>query len=161
MSERGVTLQVLRVEAGGQALGIEVQAILGIERPTRWARLPGAPDYVRGVVELRDQAVPVIDLAARLQLPGPPILPDRGVLLIESDEPVGLSVSSVVGVEELDPAAVVRLVGGAAAGVRGRAAATRGEEGAEGGALLLLDAEAMVDGRPLKALHRLLAEGEP
>lgn len=143
------TLQVLHVEAGGQALGIEVQALLGIERPTRWARLPGAPAYVRGVVELRDQAVPVIDLAARLQLPSPPILPDRGVLLIESDEPVGLSVERVVGVEELDPAGIVRLVGGPAAAVRGRH-----QEG-----LLLLDAEALVDGRPLRSLPALLSEG--
>lgn len=138
-------LQVLRVIAAGRDFALEVAVVQGIERPSRWARLPGAPAYVRGVAEARDQAVAVVDLAARLQLLAAASSAEGDVVLIESDEPVGLAVERVVGVEEVDPAGLVRPEGAAAAGLRG---CTR-----EG--LLLLDAEALVDGRALHPLAGL------
>lgn len=144
MSRVSEALRVLRVIAGGRPFGLEVSAVQGVERPVRWTRLPGAPEYVRGVVEMRGQAVPVIDLGVRIGLRGAlPIWPDQGVVLIDSDEPVGLAVEQIVGVEELGPGSLERIPEGAAAGVRGRA-----RDG-----LLVLEAEALVDGRPLVAVE--------
>lgn len=136
-------LRVLRVIAGGRAFGLEVAAVQGVERPARWTRLPGAPSYVRGVVEMRGQAVPVIDLAARLGMGALTIWPDQGVVLIDSDEPVGIAVERIEGVVELAQGSLERTSDGVASAVRGRTS----------DGMLVLEAEPLVDGRPLRRLE--------
>jgi purine-binding chemotaxis protein CheW len=142
------SLPILRLVAGGRSLAIDLSLVQAIERPRRWARLPGAPPYVRGVTELHDQAVVVVDLALRLGLPPGPPLRSAGVVLIDSIEPVALAAEGIgpvcsVASPELEPV-------DAAAHQAGLVA--RGPEG-----LLLLDAEALVDGRPLHPLSEVLA----
>jgi len=137
-------LRVLTVRAGGQVFGIEVGVIGGLERPEHWARLPGAPPYVRGVVEIRDRVVPVIDLAVRLGLDADPIHPDRGVVLIESDDPVA------VAVEELATLDVVKAL------LETDAAIEAGLLGISPEGVLVLDAEAVIDGRGLRPLKEAI-----
>jgi purine-binding chemotaxis protein CheW len=61
--------QYLTFELAAQTYGVEilrVQEIKGWEQPTR---LPHAPDYVQGVINLRGAVVPIIDLRRRFGLP--------------------------------------------------------------------------------------------
>ena len=69
--------------------------------------LPHAPDYVRGVINLRGSVVPIVDLAARLGL-GPIQPTERDVIIIAiiNRQVVGLLVEAVfdilsVAVEEI------------------------------------------------------------
>ena len=142
------SLKVLLVTAGGRDFAIDVGLIRAIERPPHRVRLPGAPAYVRGVVEVRGMAVAVVDLAMRLGLqeapaPGTPKeqAAHAAVVVVDSSEPVGLAVDAVGDVVALSPSALVDL------GPRGAAAGLRG---VTPDGTVLLEVEPLVDGRPLE-----------
>ncbi len=70
--------------------------------------VPGAPDYLAGVTNLRGHILPIIDLRKRfdLALPEKSYRPCFIVLMIESDETViefGIAVDQVVEVMKLKP----------------------------------------------------------
>ncbi len=89
--------QYLTFQLAGEQYGVEilrVQEIRGWERVTR---VPNAPDYVLGVVNLRGCIVPIFDLRLRLSLPVGEYRKDTVVivLMIKQAERV-LSVGVVV-----------------------------------------------------------------
>ena len=70
--------------------------------PPPATRLPGAPPYVRGLVNVRGTVVTVIDLVARLY--GRPARPDGPVMLIEhQNRVIGVAVDEVIEVQPLPP----------------------------------------------------------
>jgi chemotaxis signal transduction protein len=135
-------IKALSCLAGGHTVALDVVLIQGIEHPRHWARLPGAPPYVAGVIDMHEQAVAVIDLGTRLGCSDHARPPDGPVILLESEEPVAVAVDHVAGVVEVDADSLATPPGALGAGIQGVA-----QDG-----LLLLDAEAIVDGRPLRAL---------
>jgi chemotaxis signal transduction protein len=62
----GEALQVLSFEVGTQTYCVPVNSVREIRGVTPPTQLPDAPPYVRGVINLRGQVMPVIDLSARL-----------------------------------------------------------------------------------------------
>ena len=60
------TQRLLLFAVAGTVYGCEIGAVREIVPLRRATRLPGAPAYVRGLVNLRGAIVTVIDLAARL-----------------------------------------------------------------------------------------------
>ena len=74
MSENGSTLEqklagkYLTFLLGDEIFGLEilkVQEIIGIERVTS---VPGTPDHVRGVINLRGKVIPIIELRLKFNL---------------------------------------------------------------------------------------------
>ena len=63
---QGQALQVLSFEVGAQTYCVPVSAVREIRGVTPPTPLPEAPPYVRGVINLRGQVMPVIDLSWRL-----------------------------------------------------------------------------------------------
>lgn len=58
--------QLITFQIGEQYLGVDIMAIREIRAWSPSTLLPHVPDYVRGVINLRGNVLPVIDLAARL-----------------------------------------------------------------------------------------------
>src|SRR3546814_9256080 len=58
--------QLITFQIGEQFLGVDIMAIREIWAWSPTTLLPHVPDYVRGVINLRGNVLPVIDLAARL-----------------------------------------------------------------------------------------------
>ncbi|MBB4642140.1 chemotaxis protein CheW [Rhizorhapis suberifaciens] len=58
--------QLITFQIGEQFLGVDIMAIREIRAWSPSTLLPHVPDYVRGVINLRGNVLPVIDLAARL-----------------------------------------------------------------------------------------------
>jgi len=86
----------------GTVYGCDIGAIREIVPLRRATRLPGAPAYVRGLVNLRGAIVTVIDLAARLA--GGTSADDGSVVLAEyRNKSVGLAVDEVRDVQILPP----------------------------------------------------------
>ncbi len=64
----GLAGKYLTFFLGGEVYGVQilkVQEIIGMERVTG---VPNTPHYVRGVINLRGQVIPVIDLRLRFEL---------------------------------------------------------------------------------------------
>jgi purine-binding chemotaxis protein CheW len=82
--------------------GIELEIVREILPPPPATRLPGAPSYVRGLVNVRGTVITVIDLVARLY--DRPSSPDGPVMLIEhQNRVVGVAVDEVIEVRPLPP----------------------------------------------------------
>lgn len=58
--------QLITFQIGEQFLGVDIMAIREIRAWSPSTLLPHVPDYVRGVINLRGNVLPVVDLAARL-----------------------------------------------------------------------------------------------
>jgi len=76
------TLSIVAFECGGARLGLHVDRVEEV-LPWREPRaLDGAPAFVRGVLDVRDRMVPVIDLAALLRLDGGAEASERTRILV-------------------------------------------------------------------------------
>jgi purine-binding chemotaxis protein CheW len=69
--------------------------VLQLESFAGATRVPGAPPYVAGLVQIRGHVVPVVDLRARFGLPaGEPSLDTRVVVVRQGERVVSLLVDS-------------------------------------------------------------------
>ena len=62
-------LQLVCFRMGGEEFGLSIMRVREIVRPLKVARVPRAPSFVEGVVNLRGTILPVIDLRRRLGVP--------------------------------------------------------------------------------------------
>jgi purine-binding chemotaxis protein CheW len=90
--------------------GLPVEAVRGIVRYEEPTPVPRAPEGVDGVINLRGQVIPVIDLGRRLL--GDPFVPAPSARIIVAESalgPVGLAVDAAyevasIGVDDIRPA---------------------------------------------------------
>lgn len=82
--------------------GIELDTVREILPPRPATRLPGAPSWVRGLVNVRGTVITVVDLVARLS--GRPARADGPLMLIEHDgRVIAVAVDDVLEVRPLPP----------------------------------------------------------
>ena len=92
-------LQWVTYRLGEETYGINVMQVQEVLRYTEIAPVPGAPDYVLGIINLRGNVVTVIDTRTRFVLPPIVITDNTRIVIIESDEQVvGILVDSVAEV---------------------------------------------------------------
>ncbi|MDC1347345.1 chemotaxis protein CheW [Glaciecola sp.] len=92
-------LQWVTYRLGDETYGINVMQVQEVLRHTEIAPVPGAPEYVIGIINLRGNVVTVIDTRARFGLPKGEITDNTRIVIIEADEHVvGIMVDSVAEV---------------------------------------------------------------
>jgi purine-binding chemotaxis protein CheW len=98
-----ISLYVLfRVE--GCEYVMPASEVLHMETFTTATKVPGAPAYVAGLVQVRSRVLPVIDLRVRFGLPErTPTLDSRVLIVQRGDRVVGLLADSAREVLRLDP----------------------------------------------------------
>ena len=130
----------------GHTYGCEIDVVREIVPFRRCTRLPGAPDYVCGLINLRGTVVTVLDLGLRLG--GAAV--DRGdgsVILVEQGgRLVGLGVDELRDVQRLAAGDIEAPDGAGAAGGEGGSAggAVRGIARAQAGVVVLLDVGSII-----------------
>jgi purine-binding chemotaxis protein CheW len=92
-------LQWVTYKLGEETYGINVMQVQEVLRYTEIAPVPGAPDYVLGIINLRGNVVTVIDTRSRFGLSSSDITDNSRIVIIESDDQVvGIMVDSVAEV---------------------------------------------------------------
>ena len=92
-------LQWVTYKLGEETYGINVMQVQEVLRHTVIAPVPGAPDYVLGIINLRGNVVTVIDTRSRFGLPTSDVSDNTRIVIIESDDQVvGILVDSVAEV---------------------------------------------------------------
>lgn len=76
------TRQYITFIANGQEFAADIMAIREIRGWTDTTTLPHVPDYVRGVINLRGNVLPVVDLKARLGLGMTDATPKHVIIVI-------------------------------------------------------------------------------
>jgi purine-binding chemotaxis protein CheW len=99
-------LELLTFRVADQEYSLDIMSVREIRGWTRTTPMPHAPDYMRGVINLRGTVLPVMDLARRLSL-GTRETTDRNVIIVVKleDTLTGLlvdAVSDIVAVTEDD-----------------------------------------------------------
>ncbi len=88
--------ELIAINVRGQEFCINVQDVREIRGWSPEAKLPHAPDFVRGVVNLRGAVLPIIDLGLRLGFETAEPTPRHAILVVEVNETlVGLLVDAV------------------------------------------------------------------
>lgn len=83
--------------------GADINIVTIIERILNTARVPMTPSYIKGVINLRGDIIPVMDLRTRLGLPEKEPDDDTRIIIFEINKVVfGLIVDSVSEVLQLE-----------------------------------------------------------
>lgn len=92
-------LQWVTFHLAGETYGVNVMQVQEVLRYTEIAPVPGAPEYVLGIINLRGNVVTVIDTRDRFDLPKGEITDNTRIVIIESDgHVIGILVDSVAEV---------------------------------------------------------------
>ncbi len=98
------TIQFIAFKIGKEEYGVDIMAVREIKGWIPATRLPNAPHYVRGVINLRGLMVPIFDLRARFGGGETEITRTHVVIMIKVEERVfGVlvdAVSDILTVEE-------------------------------------------------------------
>ncbi|MCC4797815.1 chemotaxis protein CheW [Enterovibrio norvegicus] len=92
-------LQWVTFQLEEETYGINVMQVREVLRYTEIAPVPGAPDYVLGIINLRGNVVTVIDTRSRFGLMQADVTDNTRVIVIEAESQViGIMVDSVAEV---------------------------------------------------------------
>jgi purine-binding chemotaxis protein CheW len=148
--------QLVVFRLGAERYGIDISRVQGIERMQPVTVVPRAPHFVEGVINLRGQITPVINLRARFGFTKvEPTKETRIVVVYMRDQWVGLVVDAVEGVSRLNssqiepPSAFVRSA---------ESGYLRGIAKIEDGLLILLDLDKVLDGQEIVQLTEMMSE---
>lgn len=96
-------LQLVSFVIDGEEFGIDILKVQEIIRPVPITRVPKAPPFVEGVINLRGRIVPVIDARRRFGLPARAADDDSRIVVVElEDRTVGFVMDAVREVIRVD-----------------------------------------------------------
>lgn len=138
---------------GGEEFGVNILTVQEIIRPVDITRVPHAPDFVEGVINLRGRILPVIDLRTRFGFPERDRGEDTRIIVVEiGAQTIGFMTDAVQEVLRVDVTAIEpapELAVGIDAGY------LRGVAKLDERLLILLDLENLLSTKEAEALQGL------
>jgi len=100
---QGDLLQLVSFVIQNEEFGVDILKVQEIIRPMDITRVPNAPTFVEGVINLRGRIVPIVDLRARFGLPPRAQDKDTRIVVVELHEQVtGFMMDAVKEVIRVD-----------------------------------------------------------
>lgn len=78
--------KIVAFKLGEEEYGLDIAHVQSIERVTHMTRIPNAPHYVKGVINLRGSVMPIIDLQNMLEIGETLYTDDTRVIITKLDE---------------------------------------------------------------------------
>ena len=98
-----ISKQFVVFELGKEDYGIDILVVKTIEKMTNITRVPKTASYVKGVINLRGEIVPIIDLREKLNIEKKEYNDNTRIIIVHlNDMDVGLIVDSATQVIEID-----------------------------------------------------------
>ncbi len=66
--------------------GLSIDNVISIEKPSQITRIPNAPSYIKGVINLRGEVIPVIDLRNKLGMETRDLDRSSRIIVVSSNE---------------------------------------------------------------------------
>jgi len=85
--------QVVVFNLHDQVYGINIESVLEIIRTESVTRVPGTPEFIEGVINLRGRVIPIMDLCKRFNMPPAEISDATRVIIVEAG---GVTVGMIV-----------------------------------------------------------------
>ena len=137
LPESRATARTLLFRVAGKVYGCDIEAVREIIPYRRATRLPGAPSFVQGLINLRGTIVTMLDLGTRLDPTRPAVRDGSIILATYGTRVVGIAVDEVMDVQAIEEEHV-ESHGGA------RDALIRGLGHLEDGVVVLVDIHTLV-----------------
>ena len=97
--DTGSEMQLVVFDLASEYYGVDIGDVREIIRMQAVTRVPGAPPFVEGIINLRGQVIPVVDLRKRLELTvGEQTAESRIVWVTINEQDVGVIVDAVTEV---------------------------------------------------------------
>ena len=101
------TQQFITFTLDGQEYGIDIMVVREIKGWAETTTIPNAPDYVRGVINLRGVIVPIFDLRSRFGMGRTTPTPMHVVIIVHTrSKTIGLLVDAVSDIITIEPGAI-------------------------------------------------------
>lgn len=98
------TIQYIVIQLGDEQYGIDIKFISNIVRMQKITRVPKVTNYIKGVINLRGEVIPIISLRLKMGLPEDEITKKTRIIILKMDqhESIGILVDEVKEVVTLD-----------------------------------------------------------
>lgn len=98
------TTQYIVISIGDEQFGIDIRHIDNIVRMQNITRVPKVPAYLKGVINLRGEIIPVMSLRVKMDLPADEVTKQTRIIILkmEQHEAIGVIVDSVKEVVTLE-----------------------------------------------------------
>ena len=105
------TTQFIVTSLGNEQYGIDIKYISNIVRMQKITRVPKVTDYIKGVINLRGEVIPIISLRLKMDLDEDEITKKTRIIIlkIEQHESIGVLVDEVKEVVTLDEEHIERV----------------------------------------------------
>lgn len=105
--QAGEELQLVAFRLQGEEFAVDIQRVREVLKITQITPLPQALSFIEGVINLRGEVIPVVDLRKRFNIKNSQQTGESRIIIVEIDESqVGLIVDSVTEVLHLMSSAV-------------------------------------------------------
>jgi len=106
LSAAGDMVLYLTFSLGKDLFGIQVSEVREVIEYKQVFKIPRVPDYLKGVINLRGEVVPIIDLHSRFYNNTSAVVGTTSIVVVEMDDdnhkiPIGVMIDSVKAVTEL------------------------------------------------------------
>ncbi|MDP7533346.1 MAG: chemotaxis protein CheW, partial [SAR202 cluster bacterium] len=99
--------QLVVFDLAAEAFGGDIGSVRNIIRMQDITRVPGAPGFVEGIINLRGNVIPVIDLRKRFDIPVNELHKDNRIVVMDiGGQDMGVVVDAVTEVLRISAAAV-------------------------------------------------------
>ena len=143
-------LQMVSFKIGDEEFGVDILKVQEINRMMSITKVPNAPAFVTGVVNLRGRIIPVIDLRYKLGMPGKDYDNDTRIVVVEvNDTTTGFIVDAVSEVLRI-PRSITEAPPEMVSGIDSDYITAVGK--LEGKLLILLDLEKVLSSGEMKRL---------
>jgi purine-binding chemotaxis protein CheW len=89
-------LQLVSFKIANEEFAVDILNVQEINKMTQITKVPNAPDFVEGVINLRGRVIPIIDLRTRLRLEKKEYDKDTRIVVVEiSNKTIGFIVDAV------------------------------------------------------------------
>jgi purine-binding chemotaxis protein CheW len=110
-AELAVATQYLTYKLAGEVFAFDISTVREVLDFTTITKVPKMPDFLRGVINLRGTAVPVVDLRRKFGMPITDVSVDTCVIITEvkvdgEQTVLGVLADSVQEVMDLDPGSI-------------------------------------------------------
>ncbi len=138
-------------------MGLPALAVREIVRAMAIEPLPGAPSIVEGVVNLRGQILPVVDVRFRLALPAAALAPEQFLVALDlRDRAIVIRVDDVEDVVDVDESALEQ-----PSSISPALERLAGVASTESGAVVVYDVAAFLTAAESEAIDRSTAARQP
>ena len=99
--------QLVVFDLNDEAYGVDISQVREIIRMQEITRVPRAPEFIEGVINLRGKVIPVVDLRARFSMPDTDRNEEHRIVVVDVDgQDIGMVVDAVTEVSRIPSSSI-------------------------------------------------------